>query len=134
MAEDDAPKIHIDSDWKAEAQREKQRAAEQAKSQPTGGSAGAAGGRARGQLPEPSFEAIVNNLAMPALMSMGAMADPRSGQPTVNLDAAKFYIDLLGVLEDKTKDQLSDEEQTLVSQTAYELRQRYIALASQATS
>jgi hypothetical protein len=132
---DDGPKIQIDSDWKAQAQAEKQRLADQAKAKEpaarTGAGAGAAagGGGAR-QLPAASIEALVSTMATQALFAMGAIADPRSGQRMQNLDLARFHIDTLSLIEEKTKGNLTEEEQQLLSGTLFELRQRYVQIST----
>lgn len=129
MAE--APKIQIDSDWKAQAQKEKQKLAEQSKTKPAAGAgAGAApGGR---QLPPANFEGLIATLASSALYAMGGVQDPQTGQRVVILDLARHHIDLLTVLEEKTKGNLSEEESTMLAQTLYELRSRYVQIASAA--
>jgi len=141
---DDGPKIQIDSDWKAEAQREKQRLAEQAKARQeaaaakpgVGASAGARGGAAGSgpagsrELPPASFETLMAQLATQALMHMGGYADPRTGQPILDLDIARHHIDMLGVLENITKGNLSDEESRTLASTLYELRGRYVQVAN----
>jgi len=136
---DDAPKIQIDSDWKAEAQREKERLAEQAKarqeadaaaaSASTGAdnTAGATGGR---ELPPATFDTLMAQLATQALMVMGGYADPHTGQPMLDLDMARHHIDMLSVLEEKTKGNLTDEEAAGLGSTLYELRGRYVQVAS----
>ena len=60
---------------------------------------------------------------------MGAIPDPRTGQRMQNLDLARHHIDMLSVIEEKTKGNLSDEETQMLTQTLYELRQRYIQLS-----
>jgi len=142
---EEGPKIHIDSDWKAEAQREKERLAQQAKSKaqaqaqaqtqaqagasPAGG-AGQAGGGAAHELPPANFETLMGLLATQALMYLGAYADPRTGQPMVDLDVARHHIDLLAVLEEKTKGNLEDEEARSLASMLYELRSRYVQVAN----
>src|ERR1043165_7113408 len=131
---DNKPKIHIDSDWKAEAQKEKERLAqkEQARA-PKAGAAGAAGataaakGSAEGaehELPEASFRSLVGMLASQAVMELGTMADPQTNRVIVDLEGARFAIDLLDVLEQKTKNNLTDEESKELRQILAELRSR----------
>ncbi len=130
---DDAPKIQIDSDWKAQAQAEKQKLAEQAKSKAPAGQPGAGPAAAQGaarQLPPASFESLVSTMTTQALYAMGAVPDPRTGQRMQNLDLARFHIDTLSVIEDKTKGNLTDEEQQVLSGTLFELRQRYVQIAT----
>ncbi|MFA9477841.1 DUF1844 domain-containing protein [Phycisphaerales bacterium AB-hyl4] len=135
MAEEkDAPKLHIDADWKAQAQAEKQKLAEKSKAkqqQPEAGGAEAGGG-APGGMPPANFETLMSTMATQALFAMGAIADPRTGQRFQNLDLARHHIDMLGVLEEKTKGNLSEEESTTLAGTVYELRTRYVQLASAA--
>jgi len=132
MAEDNTgPKIHIDDDWKAQAQAEKKKLAEQAKKSeaaPAGAQAGPGGRR----MPEANFETLISTMATQALFAMGAIPDPQTGQRMQHLDLARHHIDMLGVLEEKTKNNLSEEETNLLAQTIYELRTRYIQLSSAA--
>ncbi len=133
---DQAPKIQIDSDWKRQAQEEKERLAEKTKAAAAapGAAAGAAGRVAPGQpgaasggaMPPASFESLISTIATQALFALGAIPDPRTGQRMQSLDLARYQIDLLGILEEKTKGNLSDKEADLLATTAYELRTRYI--------
>lgn len=129
MSDSDGPKIHIDSDWKAQAQAEKEKLAaqeEHASAQPGGDDAGG--------LPPASLESLMSMLASQALLALGAIPDPRSGQRYLSLDLARHYIDLLTVIEQKTKGNLDEQEQDMVSGTLYELRQRYIHMATAAAN
>ncbi len=126
--QDEAPKIHIDADWKAQAQAEKEKLAQQDQaSQDKPGGAGGPGG-----LPPANFESLMSTMVTQALFALGAIPDPRTGQRVQHLDLARHHIDMLGVLEEKTKGNLTDEEQKMLSSTTYELRSRYIQLASAA--
>ncbi|NBC11496.1 MAG: DUF1844 domain-containing protein [Planctomycetes bacterium] len=140
---EEGPKIQIDSDWKAEAQREKERLAQQAKAKaqtqaPAGAAAaddaaGAPGSRPSAgtrELPPANFETLMSLLASQALMYLGAYADPRTGQPMVELDVARHHIDLLAVLEEKTRGNLEDEEARSLASMLYELRSRYVQVAN----
>jgi hypothetical protein len=73
-------------------------------------------------------------MATQALFAMGAIPDPATGQRVAHLDLARHHIDMLTVLEDKTKGNLTDAETEMLTQTTYELRSRYIQLSSQARS
>ncbi len=125
--EQDGPKIHIDSDWKAQAQAEKEKLAETAsESDPDAAAAGP------GQLPPANFETLVSSFVTQALFAMGAIPDPRTGQRVAHLDLARHNIDMLSVLEEKTKGNLTDEESNLLASTLYELRTRYVQISSSA--
>ncbi len=129
-------KVHVDADWKAEAKAEKDRLARE--TQPRGGAAvgdeaaaeAAAGAAGAGRLPPASFAALVQTLATQAAIFLSDEKDPQSGRPLRNLDLAKHNIDLLAVLEEKTRGNLSEEEQRLLDRYLYELRMAYVATAS----
>ncbi|MBL8760427.1 MAG: DUF1844 domain-containing protein [Phycisphaerae bacterium] len=132
MPADEQPKIIIDSDWKAQAQAEKERLA--AASKPATPSPGAApagesgeGGRQPG---EPiGFKDLLSLLISQALSAMGAFPDPRTGRAMVALDLAKVYIDMLGVLEAKTKGNLTSDETTLLTRAVSELRMEFVEIS-----
>lgn len=124
----DAPKIHIDSDWKAQARAEKEKLAEKSKTSGDSKTPGRAAGP--GGMPPATIETLISTLATQALYAMGAIADPRTGQRFQHLDLAKHNIDMLGVLEEKTKGNVTEQEADLLAKTAYELRTTYIRLAS----
>lgn len=124
----DGPKIHVDSDWKAEAQAEKQKLAAQEKS--ADGETAAGKGGPGGGLPPVSFETLITTMATQALFAMGAIPDPRTGQRVQHLDLARHHVDMLTVIEEKSKGNLSEDESTLLTSTLYELRSRYIQLSS----
>lgn len=84
-------------------------------------------------MPEASFPTLVNSLVTQILLYIGDLT-PRGVEPQINLDMAKFNIDLLGVLEEKTRGNLSPEEQKLLDNALYETRMRFISVASQYAS
>ena len=135
MADDQGtPKIHIDSDWKAQAQAEKQRLAEQskAKAPAAGGGAGEQQPPRSGEMPPADFQTLLSTIATQALFALGAFPDPQTGQRSAHLELARHHIDLLGVLEEKTKGNLTDEESDTLATTIYELRNRYVQIVTQA--
>ncbi|HRP61667.1 MAG TPA: DUF1844 domain-containing protein [Phycisphaerales bacterium] len=121
MSQEETPKLHIDSDWKAQAQAEKERLAAKEKEAATQPSAHG--------LPEASFQALVSVLASQAIMGLGAYADPKSGRVMIDLEGSKFSIDLLAVLEEKTKGNLTAEEAEELKQLLVELRARFVQIA-----
>jgi hypothetical protein len=127
MADEQAPKIHIDSDWKAQARAEKEKLAQKAAE--TDNAKAAATGP--GGMPPANFETLISTMATQALFAMGAIPDPRTGQRMAHLDLARHHIDMLTVIEEKSKGNLSEEESKMLAGTLYELRSRYIQLANQ---
>ena len=74
-----------------------------------------------------SFSAFVVSLATTAAVHFGDVADPSSGQkPAPNFEAAGDAIEMLALLEEKTKGNLTDEEERFLKQVLYELRVRYV--------
>lgn len=120
MASSQEPKIIVDDDWKAQAQAEKGRMVEQESAKEAD--------PAEGELPEASFEELVRLMATQALMYMGAFPDPQTGKAMIGLDLAKLHIDMLGVLHDKTKGNLTEDEDKMLTQTLAQLRMEYVEL------
>ncbi len=138
---DEAPKLQIDSDWKKQAQQEKERLTAEVERKPAASAKpGIPTSRDSGEqpqaavgpegLPVPSFQEIVETLGMQALTFLGQVADPATGRAVVSLPLAKHFIDVLGVLEDKTRGNLSADEKKHLDQMLYEARMIYVQLAS----
>jgi hypothetical protein len=77
-----------------------------------------------------TFSSFVISLGSSSLMLMGEQLDPHQSPMPVNLPQAKEIIDLLSVLEDKTKGNLTAEEQAVLRDMLYALRMKYVTLAS----
>jgi hypothetical protein len=123
----------VDEDWKRRAQTEKEQdAAKAGDVPPAGGPAKGegprrpGGGRRRGG--EVDFMTLVEQLASQALLFMGAIRDPMTGQSHENLPQAQMAIDLLEVLEEKTRGNLSPEEQAALQQVLDEVRMTFVRL------
>lgn len=147
---DETPKLHIDSDWKAQAQAEKDRLSEKESAR----AAASAGAQQRGQpgaqhgaqpgpqhgaqlgdhpdegeLPPADFRALVATLASQAMMGLGAYADPQSGRAVIDIQGAQFAIDLLGVIEEKTRGNLTADEASELTEILAQLRARFVQIA-----
>lgn len=136
MSENESLKLQVDDDWKNQAQREKETlggapaAAASAPAKDASTDAPAkAGGPARQAIPPASFELLVQQMVTQIMMSTGEMEHPTTGRRTRNLEVAKHYIDMLAVLEQKTKNNLSAEEQNLLDSALYQMRMQYVAVA-----
>ena len=82
-----------------------------------------------------SFAAFVLSLAHTAAVHFGDIPDPVSGSPTeANLPAAKQMIDILSLLEEKTRGNLTAEERQLLDQLLYELRLRFVEASKSGTA
>jgi hypothetical protein len=72
------------------------------------------------------FATLVMSLASAAMMSMGRMADPATGTVQKNLAVAQQNIDIIALLKEKTRGNLTAEEERIVEQVLYELRLTYV--------
>jgi hypothetical protein len=123
-----APKIIVDSDWKNQAQAERDRLADAESKREAEAAAKAEAGSAPGELPPADFPSLVGMLVTQALMYLGGVADRRTGQAVFDPDMARFYIDLLAVVEEKTRGNLTEAESRDLVGAVHELRSRYVEL------
>ena len=129
MAEEEKEKekkIIVDEDWKAEAQREKEilaakEKAEKEKEQEEK--------QARGPLPQGNFAALISMLTTQALFALGLLQVKGQEKREPDLELAKYNIDMLETLEEKTKGNLTKEEETVLVNTLNELRMGYVKVA-----
>ena len=113
--------IHVDSDWKAQAQAEKENlvAAEEKVAKKAEDR----------KLPEADFKGLMGILASQALLGLGAQPDPSGKGVMVDLQGAKYTIDLLAMLEEKTAGNITEEESTELKQVIQELQSRFVQIA-----
>ncbi|HMO35093.1 MAG TPA: DUF1844 domain-containing protein [Gemmatales bacterium] len=119
---DPAKKLIIDDDWKQEAQAEKEALEAKLEQEKE---------RLKQPVPRASFEVLVNSLAMPAMLNLGMVQMP-GHEP--NMQEAKFYIDLLEVLENKTKGNLETQEHNILKALLHELRMAFVAISNAQTN
>ncbi len=121
MAKDekkDEKKIIVDEDWKQEAKKEKEVLAAQEKAEKQEGAR-------RGPLPKGNFAALVSMLVTQALFAMG-MFKIEGHEREPDLEMAKYNIDMLETLQEKTKGNLSKEEEKVLENTLNEVRMAYV--------
>jgi hypothetical protein len=107
-------KIQIDDDWKSQAAAEKERLAQTtADSSPR--DAGAA-----------DFSSLVQLLAMQVVVGLGGMMGPGGQEIPPNMEIAKHHIDLLDILDSKTKNNLDKNERAMLDTTLHQLRLAYV--------
>ncbi len=75
---------------------------------------------------EVNFSLFLSTLALQAYVALGELEEPESRTQKVNLDQARYMIDILGLIQNKTKGNLSPEEERMLSHLIYELRMKYI--------
>ncbi len=128
---DEPIKKRVDESWKEQAEREKHTVVQPAKPQPGQPATPEPAGMSADteELPAARFDLFVSGLAMEALVSLGDMPHPTTHKPAVNVRQAKYLIDVLGLLEEKTKGNLSVDEERLLKDALYQLRMRYLSKA-----
>jgi len=119
-------KIIVDEDWKQEAQKEKEILAAQEEAEKKDEQQEE---KSHGPLPEGNFAALISMLTTQALFALGLLQLKGQEERKPDLELAKYNIDMLQVLEDKTKGNLTKEEETVLSNTLNELRMGYVKVA-----
>ena len=127
MAEEqkDEKKIIIDESWKNAAQKDKDKLAakeetEQAKAKPEKGE--------RPPLPKGNFAAIISMLVTQTLFALGIIqVEGQKKDPDFEL--ARYHIDMLETISEKTKGNLSEEEKEVLENMLNEIRMTYVKLA-----
>lgn len=91
----------------------------------------AATGTQTAELPKRSttFENLVRSLGQNAALLLGGYADPRTGQPVVDLEGAREMIDMLDALREKTRGNLAPEEDTLLLDVLGNLKLAFMEMA-----
>jgi len=94
---------------------------------PAGGAAPRGGEEHEQGLPEARFDLFISGLAVESLVAMGDMPHPVTRKPAVDLAHARYMIDLLGIFEEKTRGNLTVDEEKMLKDALYQLRMRYLA-------
>jgi hypothetical protein len=78
------------------------------------------------QLPKINFATFIFSLNSSVLVQLGLIDDPVTGKKTKHLPLAKQTIDILGMLEEKTRGNLTKDEETMLKNILYDLRMIYV--------
>ncbi len=134
MSEEQDPdkKIIVDSDWKEQVRQEREKlkgddspeVSEQSPSSDTVETAPAGAG----QFPPADFMLLISMLATQAFSAMGQIPDPATGKAEKHPEVAKHMIDLLAVLEEKTKGNLDPQENAALESVLHQLRMAFVAV------
>ncbi len=117
----DEKKIFIDEDWKSQVEREKEAFAKQPESAP----APEIGSH---ELPPASFEMLVTTFASEAMVALGQLPNPFTNEHSISWDHARYTIDMLQIIEDKTKGNLSTDEAAILETLLHQLRLAFVTL------
>ena len=124
MSAEKDSKIVTDEDWKQQARREKEKLADKEKAQ-----AAAPPQQPTGPLPGANFLTVVNSLVLQTMYCLGRIAGPNDEEPNVNLDLAKHHIGMIEILEEKTKGNLTEDENKALAMAMHEVRMAFVAAA-----
>jgi hypothetical protein len=108
---DEALKKKVDDAWKAEAAKEKSETGEN-----------------KAEALEVNFNFFATSLMMQALVALGEVENPITKKKESNKIHAKFMIDTLSMLQDKTRNNLTKEESEMLESILYDLRMRFISI------
>lgn len=125
-------KIIVDEDWKAEAQKEKEILAAQEEDEKAAEEKEEQTQRPRGPLPQGNFAGLVSMLTTQTLFALGLLQMEGQEQKEPDLEMARYSIGMLETIEQKTKGNLTEEEQKVLANTLGELRMGYVKVADQA--
>jgi len=107
MAEDSKKKI--DESWKGRIEKEKKEAENQQQT-----------------YHEPTLSIFLSSLGMQAMIALGKLENPLTKKAEKNIEQARYLIDTLGILKEKTKGNLTAEEEKLLDESLYNLRLLYV--------
>ncbi|MGD0785676.1 MAG: DUF1844 domain-containing protein [Sedimentisphaerales bacterium] len=113
-------KIIIDEDWKNKAQKEKEISKDKVPQEPAGKQG------APQHLPKGDFGTLVSLLATQAFFALGLIGDENDKTPKKDLPLAKFQIDMLESLEEKTKGNLTENEKQFLQGALSQLRISFV--------
>ena len=102
-------KKKVDDDWKAQVEKEK-REAESRKE----------------VYRQPTFTVFLSSMSMQAMIALGKLENPLTKKIEKNLEQARFLIDTLGIIKEKTKGNLTKEEENFLEESLFNLRMLYV--------
>ena len=108
----EAPK-KVDESWKTSVDKEKD----------LNSDTGEAGDP---QPPEPNFHFFVSTLGMQTLVALGEIPNPATHEKKTDVGQARYLIDLIQMLSDKTKGNLSKDEEAMIQDLLYQLRMKFV--------
>ena len=106
---EDALKEKINEDWKARVEKDKKIADDK-----------------KQVYHQPTFSVFISSLSMQAMIALGKLENPLTKKTEKNLGQARFLIDTVAIIEEKTKGNLSADEAALLEESLYNLRMLYI--------
>jgi hypothetical protein len=128
---DEEKKLIIDEDWKQQAQREKEVLAAKEKEEKKKQETEAPEPGPGGPMPQGNFAALVSMLTTQALFALGLIRVRGEEEHEPDLEMARYNIDMLETLAEKTKGNLTPQEQKILKDTLGDLRMGFVSVANQ---
>ena len=119
----DEKKIYVDEDWKSQVESERQAASNPVQEEPQSQDA-------IPQWPEPSLPLLVTTLATQAMVGLGLVENPMTGQGEIDLGQSRHFIDTIAMLKEKTEGNRTDEESTVIENVLHELQMVFVQIQS----
>ena len=128
--EQEQPEITVDEDWKSRVKAEDAALDEARKAESQEAAEDSAKTKIDPQqIPPANFGELVDMFCTQAMLSLGLVPDPATNKAELQKELAKHFIDLLGVLEEKTQGNLDDREKSMLDSTLHQLRLAYVEAA-----
>jgi hypothetical protein len=102
-------KKKVDEDWKAQVTKEKKETEERKET-----------------YHQPTFTVFLSSLSLQATIALGRIENPLTGKIEKNLEQARFLIDTLDIIKEKTKGNLSPQEENVLNDMLFNLRMMYV--------
>ena len=125
MSEDDQPKIIVDEDWKSQAEQEKE--ALQQEQEQSRQALDASAEAEDVEIPPATLPVLITTLATQAMICLGQIPHPSTGQAMTDIPQATHFVDLLQMLEEKTEGNRTAEEIAMLSNILHQLRLAVVA-------
>lgn len=106
---EESAKKRVDQNWKEQVEKEKKVSQEQKET-----------------YHKPTFAIFVSSLSMQAMIALGRLENPITKKSEKNLDQARYLIDTLEIIENKTKNNLEEDEKKLIGESLFSLRMAYL--------
>ncbi len=124
--DNDEKKIIIDEDWKEQAQKEIEELAQEAETEKDTKEEQE---QAKKELPAADFSGLVSMLTTQAFFALGLIRTEEDKDQPADLQLAKYNIDMLEIIEQKSKGNLSEEEEKLLSGALHQLRMSFVKIS-----
>ncbi len=122
----DEKKLIVDDDWKQEAQKEKEILEAQEKEEQAQKQQGM-------NLPDADFQGLLSVFATQAYLALGLLKTSQDAEPIQDFPMAKYNIDMLAVIQEKTQGNLDDDEAKMLEEAVNNLRMAFVQLSGSAS-